>query len=246
MVDLLLTKGASVNSRDEQARTPLHYAAFGHGNDTPLILIAKGAAVDAMDKKAWTPLYLASLNNRPKMAELLINKGATVNPEKSPSPLMGAVRDGHTQVVKVLLDYKAQVHGPPKASKTPLHLAAEKGYTEIAELLIEHNASPNRKDATGSTPLYYATFNDHTQVMRILIDAKADVNQKIPEGTLLHLAAQRGSREASRLLLEHGAELEVKNAKGFRPLDVAINNGNQGIADMITREMISRREVGKS
>jgi hypothetical protein len=37
----------------------------------------------------------------------------------------------------------------------------------------------------------------------------------------------------------------VKNAKGHRPLDVAINNGNRGIADMITAEMIKRREVGK-
>jgi hypothetical protein len=132
------------------------------------------------------------------MAELLINKGAKVNPAKSPSPLMGAVRDGHTQVVKVLLDYKAQVHGPPKASKTPLHLAAEKGYPQIAELLIEHNASPNRKDRTGNTPLYYATYNDHTQVMRMLIEAKGDVNQKIREGTLLHLAAQRGSGEKGK------------------------------------------------
>jgi ankyrin repeat protein len=245
MVDLLLTKRAAANSRDGNARTPLHYAAFGQRNETPLILISKGAEVDAKDKKAWTPLYLASLNNRPKMAELLINKGAKVNPAKSPSPLMGAVRDGHTQVVKVLLDYKAQVHGPPKASKTPLHLAAEKGYPQIAELLIEHNASPNRKDRTGNTPLYYATYNDHTQVMRMLIEAKGDVNQKIREGTLLHLAAQRGSGEASRLLLKHGAKLEVKNANGHRPLDVAINNGNRGIADMITAEMIKRREVGK-
>jgi ankyrin repeat protein len=245
MVDLLLTKRAAANSRDGNARTPLHYAAFGQRNETPLILISKGAEVDAKDKKAWTPLYLASLNNRPKMAELLINKGAKVNPAKSPSPLMGAVRDGHTQVVKVLLDYKAQVHGPPKASKTPLHLAAEKGYPQIAELLIEHKASPNRKDRTGNTPLYYATYNDHTQVMRMLIEAKGDVNQKIREGTLLHLAAQRGSGEASRLLLKHGAKLEVKNAKGHRPLDVAINNGNRGIADMITAEMIKRREVGK-
>jgi uncharacterized protein len=245
MVDLLLTKGAAVNSRDEQARTPLHHAAFGRENETPLMLLAKGAAVDATDKKGWTPLYLAALNNRPKMAELLINKGATVNPAKSPSPLMGAVRDGHTQVVKVLLDYKAPVHGPSNASTSPLHLAAEKGYFQIAELLIEHQASPDRKDQAGNTPLYYATYNDHPQVMRILIKAKADVNQNIPEGTLLHLAAQRGSREGSRLLLEHGAELEVKNAKGQRPLDVAINNGQRGIADMITAEMIKRREVGK-
>ena len=86
MVDLLLTKRAAANSRDGNARTPLHYAAFGQRNETPLILISKGAAVDAKDKKAWTPLYLASLNNRPKMAELLINKGAKVNPAKSPSP----------------------------------------------------------------------------------------------------------------------------------------------------------------
>ncbi len=245
MVDLLLLKKAKVNSRDTQGRTPLHHATFRQGNETPLLLIAGRATVDAKDNKDWTPLYLASLNNLPRMVELLINKGAQVNPTTGPSPLMGATRDGHTEVVKVLLNYKAQVHGSSKASKTPLHVAAEKGYPQIAELLIQHQAEPNRKDKTGHTPLYYATYHDQIQVMRILIEAHADLNETIKEGTLLHLAAQRGSMEASRLLLEHGAKLEIKDSNGHRPLDVAINNRKQGIADMITAEMIQRREVGK-
>ena len=245
MVDLLLAKKATVDSRDNQRRTPLHHAASERGNDTALVLLSKAAAVDAKDKKGWTPLYLASLNNFPKMVELLINKGGNVNPATGPSPLMGATRDGHIQVVNLLLDYKAKVHGPPNAPKTPLHLAAEKGYPQIAELLIANKAAPNRKDAKGQTPIYYATYNDRLQVIEILTKAEVDVNQTIREGTLLHLAAERGSVQVTRLLLENGVKLEAKNAKGLKPLDVAVKHGNQNIADMITREMIKRRKVGK-
>lgn len=246
VIDLLIANRAQVNSRDKMGRTPLHHAALGiRGSEAALVLISKRAGVDAQDKKGWTPLYLACLNNLPKMAELLINKGARVNPASGPSPLMGAVRDGHIRVVRVLLDYKAQVHGPAKARQTPLHVAAEKNYPDIAKLLMDHKASPNRKDAQGKTPLYYAIYNDSFHVTRDLLDQGVNVNQKTREGTLLHLAAERGHAGAASLLIRKGARLELKNSQGEKPLDVAINKGNRRVADLILREMIKQREIGK-
>ncbi len=259
LVDLLLAQRAQVNSRDKKGRTPLHHAALGEKNDAALILISKRAIVDARDKKGWTPLYLACLNNLPKMAELLINKGARVNPTISskgkegktitragPSPLIAATRDGHLQVVKVLLDYKARVHGPASAPKTPLHLAAEKEYPEIAKLLLEHKAKPNRRDRSGKTPIYYTTYKGNVHTMNVLIDHGVNVNQKIREGTLLHLASERGHTAVVDLLLRNDAmKLDTKNSKGKTALEVAMANGNQKAADLITRETVKRREVGK-
>jgi len=258
LVDLLLAKKAQVNSRDKNSRTPLHHAALREKNDAALILISKRAIVDAKDKKGWTPLYLACLNNLPKMAELLINKGAKVNPTISskgkegktitragPSPLIAATRDGHLQVVKVLLDYKARVHGPASAPKTPLHLAAEKEYPEIAKLLLENKANPNRRDRSGKTPIYYTTYKGNIHTMNVLIDHGVNVNQKIREGTLLHLASERGQTAVVQILLANEANLNKRNSKGKTALEVAMANGNQKAADLITRETVKRREVGK-
>ena len=144
--------------------------------------------------------------------------------------------DGHTQVVRVLLDKKVLVHGPHKAATTPLHMAAEKGYPDIVQLLLEKNATPNRKDSKGKTPLYYAIYNDHFHVIQELVDKGVDINQKTPEGTLLHLAAQRGHVGAASVLIQKGAKLELKNAQGKKPLDVAINNRHQNVANLIVQE----------
>lgn len=153
--------------------------------------------------------------------------------------------DGHTQVVKVLLEKKVLVQGPPGAATTPLHLASEKGYPNIVRLLLEKNATANRKDSKGKTPLYYAIYNDHFHVIQELVDRGVNVNQPTPEGTLLHLAAQRGHVGAASVLIQKGAKLELKNSKGKKPLDVAINNRNQNVADLIVREAIKQKAIGK-
>ncbi len=244
-IDLLITKGARVHSKDKNGRIPLHYTVIVNRKEATRFLISKGSTVDARDKNKWTPLYLACVNDHPKMVELLVNRGANVNPEVGPSPLVGAVMDGHTQVVRVLLEKKVLVHGSHGDATTPLHIAAEKGYADIVKLLLEKNATPNRKDSKGKTPLYYAIYNDHFHVIQELVDKGVNVNQEIPEGTLLHLAAQRGYVGAASVLIQKGAKLELQNSKGEKPLDVAIHNGNQKVADLIVREAIKQREIGK-
>ena len=71
------------------------------------------------------------------------------------------------------------------------------------------------------------------------------MTQKIPEGTLLHLAAAKGHTAVADLLIYKGALLDIPNSRGEKPLDVAINNGHQKVADLITREAIKRKEAGK-
>ncbi len=71
-----------------------------------------------------------------------------------------AARNGHTEIVKVLLQSNAEVDAVDKNKKTPLHWAAEKGCKEIVSALIEKEANVNAKDQDGSTPLRWATRND--------------------------------------------------------------------------------------
>ena len=61
----------------------------------------------------------------------------------------------------------------------------------------------------------------------------------------MHLAAERGHVGAASALIRKGAKLELQNSKGKKPLDVAIYNGKKRVADLIVREAIKRREIGK-
>ena len=72
IVQLLLEKGADVNARSTDGRTPLMFAA----SSTPEIvtlLLEKGAEIEARDNKGMTPLMFAA---SAEIKQLLIDAGA--------------------------------------------------------------------------------------------------------------------------------------------------------------------------
>ncbi len=93
--------------------------------------------------------------------------GADVNTRDNSgsTPLIAAVINGHYDVAKVLIEYKADVNIPNNKGATALHYASFLGYSNIAKLLIDAGADVNAKDNDGWTPLKYAmSFMDfHAQ-----------------------------------------------------------------------------------
>ena len=243
MVDYLTDKGANLNSQDKAGGSPLHYAVLNEEYDIAFILTLKNAMVNIKDHKKWTPLYLASLNNLPEFVELLIEKGAEINPTSGPIPLLAAVWNDHSDVVRMLLKHKAQVQGPPNAINTPMHMVAEKGFIKTANVLLDFQADPYAKDKSGKPPIYYATANGHYKMVRLLISYGEDVTQAIQGDTLLHLAAEKGHADVAQLLIEKGAVLNANNSKGDTPLDVAINHGQKKVANLITETAIERKKI---
>jgi hypothetical protein len=79
VAELLVVKGAAMNTKDDDGRTPLHMVAdIGH-NGIAELLIAKGADVNAKDKKDFTPLDGAK--NKPEIAALLRKHGGKTGAE---------------------------------------------------------------------------------------------------------------------------------------------------------------------
>ncbi len=77
---MLITKGANVNAKNPNGRTPLFNTTVEGSKETAEPLIAKGADLNAKDKYGDTPLHQALQWKRSKeIAELLISKGADVN-----------------------------------------------------------------------------------------------------------------------------------------------------------------------
>ena len=69
-----------VNIRDEQGKTPLHYACAKDHLPIVVFLISKGAQINAKDGRGWTPLhYAASSWGCFDVVEYLVNRGAKKN-----------------------------------------------------------------------------------------------------------------------------------------------------------------------
>ena len=51
--------------------------------------------------------------------------------------------------------------------------------------------------------------------------------------TPLHHAAEGGNFELVRLLLRHGAKIDVRNGQGEQPLHYAAKNGNTQVVELL-------------
>jgi hemoglobin len=106
--------------------------------------------------------------------------------------------------------------------QTLLHDAALVGEAVLAAVLIRSGADPDAKEAEGHTPLYRASTGD---VARVLLaeGATADVASGPTRWTPLHQAARRGYVSVAQALLDHGATIDVHDAKHETPLHRAVN-----------------------
>ena len=118
--------------------------------------------------------------------------------------------------------------------QTLLHEAAMAGTAEFAALLLRAGADPDAREAEGHTPLYRAST---ASVATVLLEAGAtpDVASGPTRGTPLHQAARRGAVAVAEALLDHGATIDARDAKGQTPLRRAINCRQLPIVRLLVR-----------
>jgi len=133
-------------------------------------------------------LYKASRDGNIAEVQRLIAEGVDVNSQKDvgfdqfPVPLHGAAERGHVEVIKVLIDAKANIDNAENFYLvTPLHAAAKEGNVEAMKLLIDAKANLNVEDGNKNnprkwTPLHVATDKGDVEATKLLIDAKANPN----------------------------------------------------------------------
>jgi len=76
ILQLLLSKGADVNSRTKNGTTPLHTAVLYNRYEVAETLLNKGAEVDAKSSSGATPLAIATTARNRDIAEMLRARGA--------------------------------------------------------------------------------------------------------------------------------------------------------------------------
>lgn len=120
-----------------------------------------------------------------------------------------------------------------------LILAAKNGHAEVVRLLFNDSYvsyNVNERDG-GYTALHHAVNSEHEDVVRELLkDPGINVNRTEwhTGSTPLHFAAYDRSETLTQLLLDHpDIDPHRRNWDGIRPIDIALAEGNQAVAELL-------------
>jgi len=241
----LIDKDLDVNARNTSGFTPLHGVATSPESDDSLIETAKvllknGADINAEGKKGITPLTWAVIFNKSGLVKFLLDSGARIKPE-----MLGiALNQGHIETARILIDAGADVNTRYDNKSTVLHGVVWSGKVESAKLLIERGAVIDKRDENGETPFLLAAKLGYKEIVKLLLVKGVDVNSVNEDReTALHISLQERTsydneqdhEGTARLLIEHGADINIKDARGNTPLYYALASGFEDIAEILRK-----------
>lgn len=148
---MLLNGKANANLVDHYGHSALINAVmYGHIEIVEELLKA-GAHIHEIDHEGNPPLAWAARLGNKEITELLIKFGADVNPRDKGArkyhkwgrsyPLHEASRNGHIQIVKLLLENGAKINIENYYKETALSLATQFKHNEVVNLLKSHGAT---------------------------------------------------------------------------------------------------------
>ena len=93
------------------------------------------------------------------------------------------------------------------------------------------------RNKSGATPLHNAALGGNAEVVKLLLDhgAQMDARDQESGATPLAYAASLGRAEVVDLLLARGADAVIKNTRGQTPLELAEENNQKEISELLRR-----------
>jgi ankyrin repeat protein len=203
-VEWAIQQGMDVNVASKFRRTPLHRAVKVFKCEPSIrVLMEYGADVEAVDFLGNTPLHYALFNNRTKAMEMLLNKNASIN--------------------------EVNAYG-----MTPLHYVLQNGgatpAAQLTQAMLLSGADPTLQDFKGETilHLFCKEMGDYPEALQDIIEKGGNVNQANRMGEYpLHLVSNNAN--LTKVLIQNGADLEVRDRLGQTPLVWGIYKKNKSV-----------------
>jgi len=147
-----------------------------------------------------------------------------------------AADSGAAATMQILLDARAEVNVKDAQYKLPLHLAIEAGQKHVLSLLIQSRSDINIGNMdTGlkTSALIDAAYRNDLGLISLLINARASLDQRGKQDmTALHVAARGRHAEATKLLVEAGADRALL-VGGKTAGELAFKNGLRETAALL-------------
>lgn len=231
MVELLLENGADLSATTPEGKTAKDFALdnelhelvsfidrrLGHPDPNSARSVSDNDAFEdtsAITESKFTPFSGAHL---------------TVLPSQLPE-LHSAVKDGDPEKVYRQLTLGVSIKEPVAGGMTSLHITAITGVMSVTDLLLQNGAHVEDTYDHNLTPIFLAVAVNNLNMVGFLLSRKANVHHRDDMGrTPLHWASALSHEKLEgqnrvhmvKLLLEKGADPNIADAEGLRPVDLA-------------------------
>ncbi|KAL9606433.1 MAG: hypothetical protein Q9179_000399 [Wetmoreana sp. 5 TL-2023] len=250
VLDLLLdnpkdeNNRASIYSRDDDGESPMHKLLSRTNIPLDILkaFIARGADPNAEDKDSERPLYEAAVYGEIEAIKLIIDKVTDVDDDNrwGRTALHAAARGGHKETVEILLQRGADVTKEDDHGRTPLFFAClslalrPAASEETANLLLDTMLKRGLKaeeinvvTRRGRTPLWAAAAHGFSNIVESILnlldpDDKETLDRRdtLKSRSALHCAAFRGRADVVSILLERGADPNLRDGTGRTALEL--------------------------
>ena len=217
LLDVYLAADASLETCDEDHRTPLILAAREGQIAAVKLHVDAKASLDTSDGDGNTALCLAATNGRAEVARYLLDIGAFVLVKNSAgkTPIILALESGRAETILAFMNVADE------QGDTVVTIAVREDNVELLRRFIEAKAPLNVKNRDGKTHLILAIENKCLSVVELLIDTIDEHGN-----TAVMQAAEHGEIDWLRTLINAKASLSITNDENRSALMLAALSGH--------------------
>jgi ankyrin repeat protein len=172
VVESLIRNQANINVKDKNGYTPLMIATIKGNVAIVEMLLLNYADTNIKDSRGNTALMHATQIGNMEIFKMLAYDERT-SAENKGEALIIASRFDSKEMVKILIEGKANLNQKDSNGNTSLIHAASRGYAEIVRQLIDHHADLDIKNNDGFTALTIAQQRRRTEIVAMLKKAGA-------------------------------------------------------------------------
>ncbi len=256
----LLDCGIGIESTNNEGWTPLHFAVSGGYVETVELLLKRGASRTARTLSGETALHSACAAGMCEIAQRVLDywpQEAQLRKEDYPqrckragidhktanrgavTPLHCAVLSGNEDLVKLLIDSKANVVVADGEGITPLHLAVQLEKEKCVQLLLLTEGSlVGAVDSRGRSPLTIALELKTFAIVQLLVAHEMSPHEWAAGWELIHWAAHTGNQKLALYLLDKGVDVQAKTDDATQQTahQIAKKRGHTEVAALLVKQ----------
>ncbi|KAL3459648.1 ankyrin repeat-containing domain protein [Aspergillus heterothallicus] len=150
-------------------------------------------------------------------------------------PLSWAAKNGHTRVVRFLLENGADIESVDSWGNRPLFCAIRSQSHQTVRMLLEHGADITSVNGKNESPLLYAARTAFPHIVQLLIQSGADINATHPLSgdTPLDVCIYYRDSASAEILLHEGATVRARHDLVYNPFHAVISADDQELAELL-------------